>query len=179
MLSAHDVAEFFLSPVAEEEGEKITNLKLQKLLYYAQGYALAILGRPLFADKIENWPHGPVIPCVYQTYKQYGAGWLPVTYLDLDKYQADELYILNRVRTEQGRYTARALREKTHQETPWQSTLRRQEITWELIRDYFQQTLPRASFNYNLNRIKERVEGDFVRVPEFDNPQDLVAWMGH
>jgi len=54
MLSAHDVAEFFLSPVAEEEGEKITNLKLQKLLYYAQGYSLAILGRPLFADKIEN-----------------------------------------------------------------------------------------------------------------------------
>jgi phage-associated protein len=179
MLSAHDVADFFLSPVAEEEGEQITNLKLQKLLYYAQGYSLAILDRPLFADKIENWPHGPVIPCVYQTYKQYGAGLLPVTYLEPDKYQADELYILNRVRTEQGRYTAWALREKTHQEAPWQSTLRGQEISREFIREYFRRTLPRAAFNYDLNRIKERAEGDFVSVPEFDNPQDLVAWMGH
>ena len=177
MLSAHDAADFFLSPIAEEDGEQITNLKLQKLLYYAQGYSLAILKRPLFADKIENWEHGPVVPVVYQTYKRYGANLLPVTCLELDKYQADELYILNRVRSEKGRYTAWSLRDKTHQEAPWQSTHRGQELGLELMQEYFLQALPEATFNYDLNRIKERVEGEFVTVPKFDNPQDLVAWM--
>lgn len=36
----------------------------------------------------------------------------------------------------------------------------------------------KPTFNYNLNRIKERVEGDFISVPEFDNPKDLLAWIG-
>ena len=52
MLSAQDVADFFLHPLVEEDGELMTNLKLQKLLYYAQGYALAILDRPMFPETI-------------------------------------------------------------------------------------------------------------------------------
>lgn len=73
MLNAYDVADFFLSPFEEEDGEQISNLKLQKLLYYAQGYALAILNRPLFAENIEHWQHGPVVPCIYRTYKNTAA----------------------------------------------------------------------------------------------------------
>jgi uncharacterized phage-associated protein len=51
--------------------------KLQKLLYYAQGYALALLGRPLFRDRIEAWDHGPVVPGVWQAHTQHQARPLP------------------------------------------------------------------------------------------------------
>lgn len=44
MLNAKDVADFFLSPIDEEDGESVvTNLKLQKLLYYGQGYMLTAM----------------------------------------------------------------------------------------------------------------------------------------
>ena len=69
MLSAQDVADFFILPALEDDGELITNLKLQKLLYYAQGYSLAILDRPIFPEKIEHWTHGPVVHEIYHKYK--------------------------------------------------------------------------------------------------------------
>ncbi|HEN5507481.1 TPA: SocA family protein, partial [Legionella pneumophila] len=58
----------------QEHGEPLTNLKLQKLLYYAQGWYLALYNKPLFDDKIEAWVHGPVIPAAYHSFKQYGYG---------------------------------------------------------------------------------------------------------
>ena len=55
-------------------GDLMTNLRLQKLLYFAQGWHLARFGRPLFDASIEAWPYGPVVPEVYRAYKEYGAG---------------------------------------------------------------------------------------------------------
>jgi uncharacterized phage-associated protein len=51
------------------KGENITNLKLQKLLYYSQAWYLANYDKPLFDDPIEAWVHGPVVPSVFQEYK--------------------------------------------------------------------------------------------------------------
>jgi len=62
MLTCHDVARYFLTLMSEENGDLISNLKLQKLVYYAQGSSLALWGNPLFSEKIEAWLHGPVIP---------------------------------------------------------------------------------------------------------------------
>ena len=88
MLTANDVADFFLSSIdSEPDGENISNLKLQKLLYYAQGTSLSILGRPLFADPIINWQHGPVVSTVYHQYKSHGKSPLPASYIEPDKYQ--------------------------------------------------------------------------------------------
>lgn len=36
------------------KNEEISNLKLQKLLYYSQGFHLAIFNKPLFFEPIEN-----------------------------------------------------------------------------------------------------------------------------
>ena len=47
-LSCYDVAEYFLSKTDEEAGDVISNLKLQKLVYYAQGFSLAVNDEPLF-----------------------------------------------------------------------------------------------------------------------------------
>ena len=59
MASVFDVAAYILSKADIEEGDGITHLKLQKLVYYVQGFAMATLGYPLFPDKIEAWVHGP------------------------------------------------------------------------------------------------------------------------
>lgn len=50
-----------------------TNLMLQKLVYFAQGYALGMLGHPLFADDIEAWTCGPVVPKLYRQLKRYDS----------------------------------------------------------------------------------------------------------
>ena len=65
MISCQDVANYFLSLCDEDAGDLISNLKLQKLVYYAQGFHLAISGEPLFDEKIMAWEHGPVIPQLY------------------------------------------------------------------------------------------------------------------
>src|SRR4051794_29818552 len=71
-LTADQVADYFLAHVDEESGDNITHLKLQKLLYYAQGFHLAIQGEPLFAEPIEAWEHGPVVCRVYHKVKYCG-----------------------------------------------------------------------------------------------------------
>ena len=58
MLSAHEIAKYFVSLVDEEAGDSISNLKLQKLLYYAQGFSLAFFDRPLFSESIKAWASG-------------------------------------------------------------------------------------------------------------------------
>lgn len=56
----------------------ISNLKLQKLLYFIQvAFLLNKNGVPCFKDKIEAWGFGPVIPRVYRQYAEYGAGNIP------------------------------------------------------------------------------------------------------
>ena len=69
MLSCDDAAKYFLAQVSEDAGDLISNLKLQKLLYYAQGFHLALYDQPLFPEAIEAWTHGPVVPDLYRHYK--------------------------------------------------------------------------------------------------------------
>ena len=76
MADVQDVARFFIDLAKRQNdldrGDMMTNLRLQKLLYFAQGWHLARFGRPLFDASIEAWPYGPVVPEVYRAYKEYG-----------------------------------------------------------------------------------------------------------
>lgn len=69
-ITAQQVADYILY-FANNAHEPITNLKLQKMVYYAQGYYLAMTGDVLFEDQIEAWAHGPVINSLYQKYKHF------------------------------------------------------------------------------------------------------------
>lgn len=62
---------------AHEHGDGITNLKLQKQLYYAQAWRLALADRPLFDAQFQAWIHGPVISWLYGNYKKFGSGPIP------------------------------------------------------------------------------------------------------
>ena len=55
----------------------ISNLKLQKLLYFIQGAFLAANGTPCFDEEIEAWSYGPVVPSVYKKFKRYGSNNIP------------------------------------------------------------------------------------------------------
>ena len=50
---------------------RISNLKLQKILYYIQGYAIKETHEPAFDAEIHNWQYGPVVEEVYFEYNQF------------------------------------------------------------------------------------------------------------
>jgi len=68
--SLQQVADYFISK-ANECGEDMTNLKLQKLVYYAQTWHLGLLGTPLFDEECQAWVHGPVVAELYHQYKHH------------------------------------------------------------------------------------------------------------
>jgi len=137
MPTAHDVALYFVSLVDEEAGDSISNLKLQKLLYYAQGFNLAFYGNPLFSESIKAWMHGPVVPQVYHEYKDFGSGPIAVAPVNLDDYSDQVRSLLDDVYTVYGQFTASKLRDLTHGEPPWKNTPQSETIPLSLMKDFF------------------------------------------
>lgn len=139
-LTAQDIANYFLSLPNEEVGDSISNLKLQKLCYYAQGFHLAITGKPLFDDDIEAWQHGPVIPSLYRAYKKFGSSGIPqVEKLNLDLYPAKTAELLNEIYKVYGQFSAWKLREITHDEPPWKEAFEKgaTTISHKALKEYF------------------------------------------
>jgi len=135
-----DIANYFLSLLDDNAGDAITNLKMQKLVYYAQGFALAILGRPIFVENIEAWMHGPVVPELYQLFRQYGNQPLPQPKedWDLQMFTEEEKNLLNNVYETYGQFSAWRLRDMTHEEKPWRNTPVNGVISLNLMKEYFQ-----------------------------------------
>lgn len=142
--TASQVARWFLAynrvTEAEEGAEYISNLKLQKLLYYAQGCFLAVTDKPLFLDDIVAWQHGPVVECVYHEYKANGANGIHFTDdFDFSEFTDEENALLKEVYDTFGQYSAWKLRNMTHAETPWLTTEQSKVIAPEKIKEYFKQ----------------------------------------
>jgi uncharacterized phage-associated protein len=119
---ALDIARYIIA-VAYENGDIITNLKLQKLLYYAQAwYMVHHDGKKLFNDDIEAWKHGPVVRSIYDKYKRYGNGLIDKEELCEDNAfglaQCDCEFI-NGFLSEFMQYTASVLVNMIHREDPW------------------------------------------------------------
>jgi uncharacterized phage-associated protein len=137
------IAKWFIA-WAEAEDEELSNLKLQKLLYYAQGYHLARYGRPLFREQVQAWSHGPVVPEVYRAFKDFGANPLALreshnfNWQDVD---ADTARFLGEVWNTYGGYSAGRLRSMTHNEPPWRDSWRQDErdtvISTDEMKKYF------------------------------------------
>ena len=138
-VDVHDVAKYFLSLNDEEVGELISNLKLQKLVYYAQGFRLAITGEPLFTDTIEAWAHGPVVPSLYHEYKGFMAGAIPSP-TDFDPKCIDQntRELLDEVYAVYGQFSAWKLRNLTHAEKPWIDAYNKTVvISTKVMKEYF------------------------------------------
>lgn len=144
--TARDIANWLLMWAEAQEGEDagMTNLKLQKLLYYAQGHFLGEHGQPLFGEPIEAWAHGPVVKGEYHRLKHFGNGAIdtdeavPETF-NWDDYRDVEQHLVS-IWTTYGHYAAWALREKTHREAPWRDAFNGERgvvITTEALSDFF------------------------------------------
>lgn len=125
-------------------GITVSNLKLQKILYFVQAEFLVDIGEPCFGEKIEAWDFGPVVPNVYRAYKIYGSANIPVGVIGTLKQicKEDENRIYGIV-DECANYSASQLVEITHHQTPWIEAYNKpganNEITLESIKAYFQE----------------------------------------
>lgn len=115
-VTARQVADYLIR-FSQDHGDPISNLKLQKLLYYAQAWHLALYNRPLFAEPIEAWIHGPAVHAVWS---QFRGSWKPIELRprrpDLSKHVTDHL---DEVMEVYGGLSAFDLERMTHSEFPW------------------------------------------------------------
>lgn len=136
----------------------ISNLKLQKLLYFVQAEFLAFTEKkqPCFAEEIEAWGFGPVVPEVYQEFKQYGSSNIPtiIKYYEINddweiaekKYDENCIEPQDRETIDQivdgfADYSASALVNITHNQDPWIKTYEEgmnRVISKRVIKEYFE-----------------------------------------
>jgi len=136
MVTAKEVAEYFLWKAEENNQELLSNMKLQKLVYYAQGLYLAIYDSPLFLEKIKAWTYGPVVEELYHDYKQYGAGGIPANPdfnpLSID---GDTREFLDDIFDAFGQFSAIRLMEIAHSDECWERAGIGNEITFDSMKE--------------------------------------------
>ena len=118
---ALDIANKIISKTDLEHGDTISNLKLQKMMYYQQGFHLAYFGTPLFDEDIVAWQYGPVVPSVYKEYKSFESNSISTSKEGISL-SDDEEELFNNVYEEYNQFSAVALTKMTHEESPWKTT---------------------------------------------------------
>jgi len=117
MVTANNVADYVLN-VFHQHGDCVTNLKMQKLVYYIQAWHLALTKKRLFKDRIEAWVHGPVIPVLYNRFKKYGFNDITEN-PEAPKLSQKATSLIDEVLTVYSGYSAYQLEKMTHNEKPW------------------------------------------------------------
>ncbi len=135
--SAKAIANEFLK-LADYDSESLTQMKLQKLVYIAHGFSLAIMSKPLIEENVQAWQYGPVIPSLYHEFKGYRGGPItsPATNViitddfevsetapTVDIEDTDTKELLDAVWGKYKKYSGPNLSDMTHREgTPWDKT---------------------------------------------------------
>ncbi|WP_297522995.1 type II toxin-antitoxin system antitoxin SocA domain-containing protein [uncultured Clostridium sp.] len=154
---ALDVARYIIN-YSDEKSITITNLKLQKLLYYIQAAFLVDKKESTcFDEDIINWEYGPVVAEVYNEFRAYGRDILPkqetytTIYFDeishnikMDEKVFDNSIIvaydkdiIERIIHKYASLSAFELVQKTHKELPWKESIRNSIIQNKKIKEYF------------------------------------------
>lgn len=133
---ALDIANKIISKTDLEHGDTISNLKLQKMMYYQQGFHLAYFGTPLFDEDIVAWQYGPVVPSVYKEYKSFESNSISTSKEGISL-SDDEEELFNNVYEEYNQFSAVALMKMTHEETPWKTTEINSVISRDKMAAYF------------------------------------------
>jgi uncharacterized phage-associated protein len=121
MYDARNVANEFLRQ-ANEKSTTLTNMELQKLVYIAHGYSLALLDRPLVKQHVEAWRYGPVIPDLYHALRQYGSGNVRslINLIPEEALSETDTKLVESVLSAYGQFSGPQLSTMTHREgTPW------------------------------------------------------------
>jgi uncharacterized phage-associated protein len=117
MSTANHVAARLIN-LSHEKQDPVSNLKLQKLLYYSQAWHLAFFKKPLYDDEIEAWVHGPVVPAIFRSYRDYK--WARISRVEEFGVPVGVAAHLEEVWRVYGSLSAYDLERLTHSEAPWQ-----------------------------------------------------------
>lgn len=109
----------------EESYYDVSNMKLQKLLYYLYSKFFAQTGKSLFINKFEAWPHGPVYPEVYEEYKHFGNRNIEDFKKPKIKFSLADRQIVEKILNEYVTKSALDLRNQSHEELPWKRAISR------------------------------------------------------
>lgn len=115
--TAIDIAKYIIT-FCHKKGRPISNLKLQKVLYYAWVEFYKRTGKELYLDDICAWQLGPVVTNVYYQFCTYAGTPIPNDY---EIYIGDEdAVILDEILNKYCCISASTLVNKTHEKgTPW------------------------------------------------------------
>lgn len=121
MVDCLNAARYFIMRAYEDGIEaEMTNMKVQKLLYYAQSLHLALYNEPLFEEEIQAWRYGPVCPPAYRFYSDFEAKQLPIPRREsLAELSSEKKVLLEEIWGYFGGYHAYRLSDMTHGEFPW------------------------------------------------------------
>ncbi len=123
MYKALDVADYVIEKCVVD-GHPISNLQLQKIMYFIQKKYLQLHDRVLFQERIEAWQFGPVVPDVYYDYCGYGAMTIS-QYKGNHSFEADDKNLIDSIISEKRVDNPWDLVEETHKENgAWDKTFR-------------------------------------------------------
>lgn len=112
-----DVAQYIYDEYKRQSGESIDEMKLHKLLYFAQRESLAITNEPLFGENLEGWKYGPVSREVRAHYTDDGF-----FYKDKKELSAEGAYITKNVILQYGTLASWKLSQLSHNELSWKNS---------------------------------------------------------
>ena len=139
MYDVIDVCKYIIN-YSNKKSYGVSCLKLQKLLYFIQGYFMIIKDEPCFHERIEAWDFGPVVPLAYQKYKQYASTDIPSVNFQNDSiFKEDKTLIANMIDIF-ANHTATDLVTITHKQEPWKNVYSKyqiNEITTDSLKEYF------------------------------------------
>lgn len=159
MLKAIDVANFFIDLAKSMDDDSVTNMKLNKLLYFSQAWSLVRLNHKLFDEQIEAWQYGPVITSVYRTFTSCGKNNISDVAGDYNPkvFNAEETELLIDIAIEYGQYTAYTLINITHKSgSPWENVYQSQKnniIKESDMKEYFSKLTPLPSFSCDVKNM--------------------------
>ena len=137
MYSVLDVARYVVA--RSNRAGTISNLKLQKVLYFIQAEFLVVQNMPCFAEQIEVWDFGPVVPVAYYRYRIYGGAAIPLLQDNsFCPFNRKDKKLADGVIDECVKYSAAGLTDIVHRQTPWREAYcRRGVITNESLKEFF------------------------------------------
>ena len=186
MISGSELAQLLLIRAADR-GVGVTHLKLQKLVYYCQGYHLAMFDAPIFPEDLEAWDHGPVHSELYQTYKYHGSAAISFKGdRSIEALLNDNISsVIDNVLDDHGSKGAWKLRQQTHNEQPWKNHETEggkgdgEAITYKEMSDYFKKELT-SGYDESLTTLMDSVESthNFIEMPvSVKSADDFVSWI--
>ena len=143
MLKAIDIANFFIDLAIHDPNDAMTNMRVNKLVYFAQGHSLARNREPLFNEKIEAWDYGPVTRSVYDAFKPCGNNKIEYVSGDYSStlFSIEQMELLLDVMREYGQYSTSKLVDLSHsQDSPWERVFKPHEdneISQKSMQEYF------------------------------------------